>query len=200
MDRENRFDWLDGFTISLVRSKARQLLRRPEFRKFARTDIEQELVLYLLKRIKKYDPEKSRQKFVSYLIKRAVADLIRYQKARMRDEERCGLSLNDEITEKNGECAELLECCDARAGKNALPPEELALLAGDLAALLGKEPEQIQRFCRLLSEGTVSNAAREMGIHRSTAYEWLEQLRQKFANADLKEYLKNNPTLRIRLP
>lgn len=85
MDASTRAE-LPEYASRLIRFKARQLIGRYGFVRSDRADLEQEFVVHLLERWPKYDPNRSNpDTFVSRLIDRKIASMIRYQRAGKRD-------------------------------------------------------------------------------------------------------------------
>ena len=75
-----------GFAAKFIRHKANQLSRRPEFSRSDVDDIAQDLTMRLLQSISQFDPQLARfDGFVTTLIERFVANIIREASAQKRD-------------------------------------------------------------------------------------------------------------------
>ena len=101
MGSDNQYDGIDPYAAGLIRFKARQLVGQAGFTASDREDIEQELILDLLRRLPKYNPKRAQlNTFIARVVEHRVATLIEAQKAGIRDYRRCRCSLNDVETEK----------------------------------------------------------------------------------------------------
>ena len=75
---ENRYDHLNEYARTLIRVKARQLVRRPEFSKADAEDIEQDLAIQIYLKIAQYDSSRSSlNTFLARVVNSSVAMLIR---------------------------------------------------------------------------------------------------------------------------
>ena len=82
MGTENRYDGIEEYAVWLIRRKARELTGRGGFTESDQEDIEQEMMLDLLKRLPKYDPEKAqRNTFIARIVEHKVSSLIREREA-----------------------------------------------------------------------------------------------------------------------
>ncbi len=153
------------------------------------------MMLDLLMRLPKFDPNKATQKtFVARIIERKVSKLIRHRTCEMRDHRREVCSLNERLEAENGATVELsetiaLEERDRMTGRRSRSAQEDWEFAQDMAATLARLPENLRRLCELLQRGTISDAACEMGVPRTTLNDHVKKLRVIFENADLRDYL-----------
>ncbi len=204
MGNENKYEGLDEYAIRLIRHKARQLVGRAGYVEADRQDIEQVLVIDLLRRMPCFDPALSkRETFITRIVEHQVATLIEAQKAGVRDYRRCAGSL-DERREDRDE--------DTGSSASDLPPVldqeeyrrevlaasrrdgELLALRADLARILAELPPDLQRLIEELHMATASEVARQRGIPRGTLYEAIAKLRNRFERAGLGDYLRDDPT------
>ena len=75
---ENKYDHLNEYARTLIRVKARQLVRRPEFSKADAEDIEQDLAIQIYLKIAQYDSSRSSlNTFLARVVNSSVAMLIR---------------------------------------------------------------------------------------------------------------------------
>ena len=94
---------IDQFTARLIRRKAHQLVGRAGFTRSDREDIEQELRLKILKHFSSYDPQQGhRHAFVTAVVERHAANLLRNKQAEKRDHRRVR-SLNVAIADEEDE-------------------------------------------------------------------------------------------------
>ena len=113
MGVDNSGDGIDLSAAGLIRFKARQLVGKAGFTASDREDIEQELILDLLRRLPKYDPKRAqRNTFIARVVEHRVATLIAAQKAGIRDYWRCRCSLNDRFEDEDGRSVERAETFD----------------------------------------------------------------------------------------
>ncbi|GIW56683.1 MAG: hypothetical protein KatS3mg082_3087 [Nitrospiraceae bacterium] len=171
---------LDRFTRGIIRRKIKQLVGRAGFTRQDREDLEQELILRLLQSLHLFDPEQAhRNVFVTTVIERAVAMILRERLARKR----------------NGGTVQSLDHAHEKAGDATEPVdprrshEEQINLATDLAEVLAKLPHDLRALAERLKTQSLSQAAREMGIPRSTLQRQVQRLRRCFEDAGLRIYL-----------
>jgi RNA polymerase sigma-70 factor (ECF subfamily) len=171
---------LQSFARSIVRRKARLLVGRAGFTAQDVRDLEQELLLRLLKSLPRFDPEQAHVNvFVTTVVERSVAMLLRERRAKKR--------------------AAAVRSLDALAadGGPAEPPDhrdggrdaERSDLAYDLAEVLSALPAGLRDLAERLKERTVSQAARDLNVPRTTLLRQVERLRRCFEDAGLRIYL-----------
>jgi len=69
MGYENRYQGIDDYAVQLIKYKARQLVGRVGFTESDREDLEQEMVLDLLRRLPKFDPKRAgRNTFIARIV------------------------------------------------------------------------------------------------------------------------------------
>jgi len=135
-------------------------------------DLRQELLLDLVTRWRKFDPSRgSDNAFIELVTQRRAATLIRHQKAASRGGGRSASQyLDTDPLDENDERRAPIPCERA----------QLELKWG-VETALSLVPPDIRRFCELLKSGSIVGAARQMGITRHRAHQWLLYLRQHFA-------------------
>ncbi len=171
---------LDCFARSLIRRKVRLLVGRAGFTDQDREDLEQELILRLLQSLHLFDPNQAhRNVFVTTVIERAVARIVRERLAKKRDG---GVVRSlDHAHEKAGDST---EPADPRRSH-----EEEIDLATDLAEVLARLPADLRALAERLKSRSLSQAARELGLPRSTLQRQVERLRRCFEDAGLRNSL-----------
>jgi RNA polymerase sigma-70 factor, ECF subfamily len=185
---------IDRFTRGIIRRKISQLIGRAGFTEQDRKDLEQEIIQRLLQSLPSFDPNQAhRNVFVTTVVERYVANILRNKQADKRDHRRIS-SLHTAADIGEDEPVELAETIsqrelDARLGCESRSDQHLADLAQDVAEVMAKLPEELRTLAERLKTGTVSDVARDMGIPRTTLYESIRQLRKRFEDADLKDYL-----------
>jgi RNA polymerase sigma factor (sigma-70 family) len=171
---------LQGFARSIIRRKARYVARCDGFTAHDVRDIEQELRLRLLQNLSQFDPDQAHiNVFITMVVKRSVAMLLRERRAKKRV---ASLRSLDTLTDDVGEPAELLDHRDD--GRSA----DRFDLAHDLAGVLAALPEELRALAERLKVQSVAQAAREMNVPRTTLLRQVERLRHCFEDAGLRIY------------
>ncbi len=171
---------LDKFTKGIIRRKTRQLVGRAGFTSQDREYLEQELILRLLQGLHLFDTEQAhRNVFVTTVIERAVAMILRERLAKKRD----GGTVQslDQARENAGDSTEPV---DPRRSH-----EEQIDLATDLAEALANLPDDLRDLAERLKHQSLSQAARDLGVPRSTLQRQVQRLRRCFEDAGLRIYL-----------
>jgi RNA polymerase sigma-70 factor (ECF subfamily) len=185
---------IDQFTRGIVRRKFAQLIGRAGFSKQDRDDIEQELILRVLQSLPSIDPvQADRNVFITTVVERFVANILRDKQADKRDHRRVG-SLSVMIDIKEGGATELAQMIsqrelDAQRGVQPRSDEDQAQLARDLADTIATLPFDLRDLAERMKTQAVSKIAREIGIPRTTVNHWVRHLRQRFEQAGLRDYL-----------
>ena len=202
MGNENKYEGLDEYAVKLIRHKARQLVGRAGFVEADRHDLEQELVLDLLRRLPRFDPTLAkRETFIARLVEHQVATLVESQKAGIRDYRRCAGSLDERREEPDGTSADGPPVLDQdeylrETVAASRRDEELHALRLDLEKVLAELPVDLRALCARLQASSVSDVSRETGVPRGTVYEAIRRLRTRFERADLTAYFEGSDTNR----
>lgn len=191
------------YAARVIRHKARQLVGKAGFNESDRGDLEQNMMVDVLARLPKFDASKGTPKtFVACVVERRCSTLIRYRTCAMRDYRREAFSLNERVEDEDGRTVERSELVSeedvdpAVAGGRSAAVDEMALL-DDLNTVLAGLPGSFCRLCELLRTGnTLSDAARAMGVPRTTLQDHIKKLRALFADAGLGENLHRRPSSR----
>ena len=192
----NKYDDIDPYAVEIIRFKARQLVGQAGFTVADRDDLEQELILDLLRRLPKYDPSRAKlNTFIARVVEHKIATLIEKQTAHKRDYRRCPCSLNERFEEEEeGRSVERAETLDQedyllRIGVEPRAAEELRALALDVPAVVEALPSELGELCRRLKAESVTEISRDTGVPRATLYQSVTKLREIFEDAGLKDYL-----------
>jgi len=133
-------------------------------------DLEQELRLRLLQREAKFDERRgSVESFVTTVLKHQASNILRDRWCQKRDDHGT-LLLETEVTRVE-------------------PSPDLAL---DLRKVLEQLPPSLRELANHLQRDTVTAAAKELKLSRTTIYKRMRELRERLENAGLKKYLKNS--------
>jgi RNA polymerase sigma-70 factor (ECF subfamily) len=179
---------LGRFEFGIVKRKVRQIIGRAGFTKQDRQDLEQELIARLLHSLRSFDPKQAHRKaFVTAVVERDVANILRDKQAEKRDHRRIGsLHVMIEVTEDGP--TELAEF-NARRCRDPRSAEDLAQLASDLAEVVAALPEELRDLAERLKTESISAIARAVGVPRTTLNDTVRRLRQRFEQAGLRDYL-----------
>lgn len=195
MGTTNCYDGVDEYAVRIIKFKARQLVGQAGFTDSDRNDLEQEMVIDLLRRLPKFDPSKARRNtFIARIVEHKVATLIEAQTAGVRDYRRYGFSLNERIEYEEGKTIERSDTISQddylrRTGRKSTTAQETVELAVDLDVFLNKLPPQLRSLCDRLAAESLTAIATETGVPRSTLYEAVKKLRRLLREAGFDEYL-----------
>lgn len=184
----------DRFIRGIIRRKVKQLIGRAGFTQQDREPLEQELFARVLQSLPRFNPEVAhRNKFITAVVERYVANILRNKKAEKRDHRRI-TSLNvmiEIIDEGPTELAQTIgdRELDARQGRERRSEQELHELALDLAAVMATLPEAWRTLLELRKSRTMPEIAEEMGVPRTTLNDWMRRIRQRFEKSDMQDYL-----------
>lgn len=203
MGRDNRYEGLDEYAVKLIRHKARQLVGRAGLVAADRDDLEQDMVMDLLRRLPRFDPLKAkRETFIARIVEHRVATIIETQKAALRDY-RCNAGSLDERRSDDGgggtgDTPPVLDQDSYRREtlETARQDEDIRDLRRDMVRVVDDLPSDLRELCRRLLTSTVSEVSRETGVPRGTIYESVQKLRDRFEKAGLAAYLDGADTSR----
>lgn len=200
MGFDNHFEAVDDYAVRIIKRKAKQLVGRVGLTIADREDLEQEMLLDLLHRLPKYDPDRAqRNTFIARVVEHKVANIIEARKAGMRDYRRCRCSLNDQREDKDGNCLERMESIDQedymnRTGRLSRSVADTGRLTIDVHKFMDRLPPDLRELCVRLATDTVMEISHETGVPRGTIYESIKKLRSIFKDAGLGEYLHPEPS------
>lgn len=189
----------DDYVEAHVRRKARQLVKTGAFPRSDLEDVEQELRLHLLLQLPKFDPGKAqRHTFAVRLIERKTADMVRTCRGATRSSGRGEYSLNVSISTADGPASlsETMSDTDRRRrlGRSSLPEEERICLQIDVADAVAALPGELRDLSEQLKTKSVSQIARECGVHRSTISRRVAKIRKRFCGLSLRDYVISGAT------
>ena len=216
MGNTNNRNPLPQYITTFIQITARKTIGKYRLTESDRDDLEQQITLEVIRRRSKFDPAKAKEAtFLARVVEHAIADIIAARKADCRDYRREEGSLSQWVlveghlnlfhnsTWSTG--ADLVTEQDARRhlGRSCIDPDELRDLAIDMSAAAATLPERLRRVYDQLKElGSARETANAMGLHRSTIYEAIKEIRKHFEEAGLASYLPESPrsTRQIRPP
>ncbi len=194
---------LDNDIQYLIRVKARELCRVPGIRRDEREDLEQELTLRLLRKLKSFNPKKaSFYCFVGVVVDHAAKNLLR---ARFCESQQPGdiLSLQMLVQSPDGETVRFAETVgDAergnRRGRYTITETELIELTMDVRAALATLPPELRDLAQRLVTSSLRQIARDAGRSLKYIRKRFARLREVFGRAGLETYQKADLTFRAR--
>ncbi|MCX5682319.1 MAG: sigma-70 family RNA polymerase sigma factor [Planctomycetota bacterium] len=190
MNLRNKYDGIEQDAVLLIRSKATQLVGQHGFTASDREDIEQELMLDLFQHLPRFNPKRARRKtFINRVVCHTVVRLIRRQDAGRRDHRRNDNSLNEDARLPDGQTTGGANTLNEEANQPGCTDLAGDLLVLDVQAVIALLPEYLRDMAVRLRTQTAAQAAREMGVARSTVYKRILELRQFFGKAGLRDYL-----------
>ncbi len=191
----NHCEGIDEYAVQIIKFKAKQLVGRVGLTDSDREDLEQEMILDLLQRLPKYNPDRAqRNTFIARVVEHKIATIIEARKAGLRDYRLCNCSLNERLEDEEGGSVERMETIDQEdylrltAGLSR-STAELRDLSIDVRQTIEKLPPELRELCRRLGIDTVTELSRDTGVPRGTIYESLKKLRAILEVAGLKDYL-----------
>jgi RNA polymerase sigma-70 factor (ECF subfamily) len=181
----------DAFTRRMVRRMAQELITEGFYAESDVEDVMQDLLLHLVERLPKFDPEKGRwSTFVRMVVQRYATTLRRRQSAECRGRRITHNSLSITIQGADGEPIEMantvVEDDYRRAyGHDFVGDQARAALEGDVSAVLDSLAPDDRDLCRRLMSDPPAQVARDLQITRSALATRIERLRQAFDAAGL---------------
>ena len=185
---------LDRFTHGIVRRKVKQLIGRAGFTQQDREDLEQELLLRVLQSLPSFDPKQAhRNKFVTAVVERHVATILRNKRAEKRNDQLVA-SINVTVEVEGLGAVELAQTVSedelaARLGRKRRSAEDLANLALDIATVIAAMPKDWQELAERRKTQSMQEIADDLGVPRTTLNETMQLITARFKRAGLREYL-----------
>lgn len=193
MELRNRYRGVHPYAVRLVRYHARRLAGTHPFSRADTQDLEQELMLDLLRRLPRFDPRKaSFETFVTRLIEHRSAGLLEAARAEKRGARVGHVSLDRPVGDTDDEEQALLRDVIADdAGlwsSHPLPKSEQAELAADLRRGMRRLPPELAALAASLSVDSVTEVSRKSGRPRATVYDAIKSIRAAFEEQGLRAY------------
>ncbi len=169
-----RNDVVNDYARTLIRVKAKQLVRRPGFCRSDQDDVEQDLFLHLLGQARHFDPDRgSLNTFIARVVNSAVAMLVR-ERGRIKRSPAGDAevqSLEVKVEQTDGPPVPLwmlisIADLQRRTGKAELSDAEMYELAEGVASAITSLPPELQDVCRSLLERNRTETERELGMSR----------------------------------
>jgi RNA polymerase sigma-70 factor, ECF subfamily len=192
MESKNRYDGVEAYAVTKIRFQARQLARTRVLAASDVEDIEQNLMLDLLKRMPAFDPSKSsKNTFIARVVENHAATLIKAALAEKRGAAITHESLHSVIHDGVGEPIELGDTIPTERGlwnTTERDWDEVIDLRHDLIHAMGGLPPDLVTLCRRLSVGTVTEVSRATGMSRSSIYDGIAKIRAVLKETGFSNY------------
>jgi len=191
---------LPQYINTLIEVTAKKMIGSSGFSKSDQEELEQQITLDVIRRRSRFDPAKALEKtFLARLVRHAAADIIAARKASNRDYRREEGSLDQWTKDGDGKWVRrgdtiTEETAAQRTGGPGALPEDLRDLAIDMAEAAAALPERLREiYEQFKAHGSAQGVAEATGLHRSSVYDALEQIRQHFEASGLGKYLPEPP-------
>ncbi len=180
------------YARTLIRVKAKQIVRRPGFSRSDQDDVEQDLVLHLLNQAQHFDPARgSLNTFIARVVTSGVQMLVR-ERRRIK---RCPAgveihSLEVKLEQLDGPPAPLWATIShadlqRRTGSASMSDAELYELVEGVASVMAILPPELQKVCKSLMERNRAETESELGMSRRGYEAAMGRIRQHFAQSGL---------------
>lgn len=181
------------YARTLIRVKAKQIVRRPGFSRSDQPDVEQDLVVHLLCQAQHYDPDRgSLNTFIARVVDSAVAMLVRERGREKRNPSGDAevQSLAEMVPRPDGPpeaLARLISQLDLerRTGGASLSDAQLFELVADVASVIPTLPPELQDICRSLLTRNRRETEADLGISRRGLQAAMVLIREHFVNSGL---------------
>jgi len=183
---------LTRYARSLIRFKARQLIRRPGFSRADQEDLEQDLWAAVLTQAANFDPERaSLNTFINRVVNTTVAIILRERRRLKRAEGLRARSLDDPSSRDergNVPAATLCESDDRRRSHDrshdtSCRPD----IADAVQQALQQMPAHLQDICRRVMGASPTSVARDMDTSRRQLRKALNEAKSYFQDAGFED-------------
>ena len=193
MGSKNRYEGIDKYAVEVVRYRAQTLVGKAGYSDCDVEDIEQDLMLDLVERLAKFDEAKAQlTTFVDRIVDHKIANLLEQRLAAKRDYRQARIFLDEAYGKEEGQRVPLLEITSLddvlqQMGFQNRSSHAQHILQIDLEAAIQQLNDDEQRLLGLLREMTLAEAARELGVARTTLAYQLRKIGKKLENMGLDE-------------
>ena len=133
MVSQNSYDGIDKYAADLIRHKARQLVGKAGFTEDDRPDLEQELMIDLLQRMRHFNPAKAKKTtFMARIVERHISTILEARFAQCRDWRLCQTSLNEPLDNGEGDTTERIDFLDSEGSLGSGTRETRERLAHEI--------------------------------------------------------------------
>jgi len=184
----------DPFTRKVIHRRVKQLLRLAEFASDSEDDLTQEFLIRLTDAMKVHSESVGhRNPYIVSVVDRHSATLLEYRRASIRYSVD-GVSLDRSVSEPEIGPVSFADTLSAEDRKRRLQirklePRDHSDLKSDLQAVIEKLSAADQQLLQLLRHQNVTEAAKTLGIPRSTLASRVENIAEILEAEGLREYL-----------
>jgi len=184
------------YVQKLLKIKAKQLRRRPEFRGVDQEELQQDLALHVLQKAHLFDPARGAvNTFIATVVETAAAMMCRARRrlkrgASLRPQSLEGTTLQGPDGDESS-LAEALRESDLRRryGGDVVSDFERALMAADVAHVLTGLVPDLRRVARLLMDGArEATISRRLGMSRRRVRKATDEIWRRLGEAGLGDF------------
>lgn len=186
-------DVVNEYAQTLIRVKAKQLVRQPGFSRSDQEDIQQDLMVHLLSQADHFDPQRgSINTFIARVVDSGVAMLVR-DRGRLKrcPEEGVEIESLETMVDQNGGAPaplwSLVSHADLRrrTGVDSLTEAQVYELAEAVSEVCESLPRELQEVCRSLLVRNRAETERVLKLSRRRLNTLLTEIRRRCAQAGL---------------
>lgn len=184
------------FNRVVIRRKARQLKKRPEFRNQDHEDLEQQLWLRLQEKEDRFDSTKGTwQAFANTVVTSAAKNLIRKAKAGKRY---CPNLVSMSNMVDTGESLTLGDVLDDESNhrRRTFRRTDLTELQVDVRDMMSRLSEDQAKIAAMIPSHGLSEVARLLGLSRCEVKREIAHIRERFETSGLQKYFEEIPPTR----
>ncbi len=168
---------VDDYALARIDYRVGRLVQAFHLRADEADDLRQDMIVELIKALTRHDPTQSQRKtFITRALDRRYLHVARHLGNRQKHE-----SMHPTPISRLPGFSPTVN--DTHKGQRS--EAERVDLALDLGDILPTLPPRLQRVCEELRSYKPSEAARRIGMHRSTMYRAIEEIRRHFVAAGL---------------
>jgi RNA polymerase sigma factor (sigma-70 family) len=184
---EHKNDQIDPDVLRLARAKSWQLAGKYGFRLYDAEDIQQELVLDYLRRLRSFKPNRcNRRTFAALVIRNRISTLIAERSASSRGYRACHIAIEPTDCPFSDLVLTRIAFSALTDHREGIFPEERRVQQIDTTRVLEHLATPLRRICGLLMIcDDISEVAYKAGISRATLYRRLVAIRAAFLQAKL---------------
>ncbi len=187
---DGRVDELDEYAARLIRWKAKELVRRSDFRNWELEDIQQDLWFDLLRRAEGFNVERGTWKtYVNVIVNHQAASMVAARQAGKRKPPGPIVYLDEEVTDADG--GPVLRSEKLLAEDFLILPhvlEDQRDLRIDMGRVYDRLPPDQQQMLDWLTTANISDISRATGRLRSSLHNLKRQLLRRFEDDRLRDY------------
>lgn len=175
----------EALTLKLIKKRVRRLVGKHGISTSDQEDLEQDLYLHLLERLRRFDENlQNIQAYLGKILDHRVVTILRKRTAEKRDHRR-HRSLSESARDIDGQTVELAALIpddhvtdrDGLAREGSLARKEREI---DVNAVMALLPENLRVLADRLKWDTPSEVARQTGVPRTTVNDAIRRIRKHF--------------------